>query len=1239
MRRPPLALAYGLAAMAGLAPAAEAPLPRVAPGWKIERVVEAPDIAYPTAIVAAPDGTIYLGQDPMDMPGPPTVPADSVVAIKDGKVREFADKLWAVMGLEWADDTLYVVHAPFLSALRDTDGDGRADHRVDLMTGLGPDQPGFNGINDHVASGLRLGMDGFLYIAVGDKGIPRGKGADGRTIQLKGGGVIRIRPDGTDLEVVSSGERNPLSVALTAQDDVFTYGNDDDSKKWPNSLTHHIVGGHYGYPYEFLSAPDRALPIVAGQLGGSGTQGICYNDDGLPERYRGGLFFCDWGTQTVTHYRIAREGASFKVLAKEKVVEKGDLGDFRPFSLAASPDGMSFYLVDWAYGGWLAKGPATGRLFRLAYDGADRVTPAPRPTGTDLAARLAALDHPAFSARLDAQRRIVDELGPPSVAELAAKLGGAGPIAGRIHALWALDAIPGGESTGAIRSVLDDPDAEVRLQAIRSRGIRRDAQARSAIATHLGDADPAVRREAAIALGRIADPASLPALYAGLGELDPFAAWSIRQAIRSIGVWADSPLVAALGDPRRREEALKLADQTWAVPVAVALAAIVTDEGDPEWRARVVATLAGLYRRYPEWDGQWFGTNPLASPPPRRTEDWDAEGMAAVFEGLAAALEDEDPSVRRPALVGLLAVGPRALPLFRRRLPSEDDPRLLSAIVEALGLMGDAGSAPTLAKLLADPDRPLDVRTAALDALGNLNARPALNARMMLVYDPKAPAELLARALPKLGMSRRLPPNDLAGFLDHPSELVRAAAVAAFPLDSKPLPEEVHAAIAARLDDPAAPVRRAAAIASARHRIDAAVRRLVVLADKDEAVRDEATMALCNLPDARAIPAYVAAIQGKNPDLRRAGESALLAIRDQARPDIAARAARGEFAGPSALAAERILARFAPVVDWKVIGPFPRTLGPLFPDPAAIDFGRPESGAEGRSVAWSDRRADPVTGQVVLEDLKGGAGDRGGFGYDAQNPPQISAFAVAEIASDRDRSALLLVGSSGTIQLTLDGKPVLSVQNYAGRPYAPDSDLVRVALKKGSNRLLVRSHQGMGVWAFGVQVSEDDGSAGSAAPAVPIAEALRSYALGHDGDPKKGEALFFDARGIGCVKCHSVGGRGGANVGPDLAGLAGKYDRAEVIRSVLEPSNRIATGYQPVLIARKDGTLAAGVLRAESDAEVELVDAEARPIRIRKDQIDERKLGEVSIMPAGQVDGLTPAEFADLVAYLMSLRP
>ncbi len=305
------------------APAAQSQLPEVADGWSVEQVAQAPQVLYPTAIVASSDGTLYIGSDPMDMPGPPTAPIDRVVAIRKGNATTFADNLWSVMGLEWMDGTLYVVHAPFLSAFRDINGDGKADTRVNLMTGLGPKLPGFNGINDHIASGIRLGMDGFLYISVGDKGIPHGVGRDGTIIQLFGGGVIRIRPDGTGLEVVSTGECNPLSVALSAGDDVFTFGNDDDSKKWPNSLTHHIVGGHYGYPYEFLTSPRRALPIMGGHFGGVGAQGICYNEDGLPAEYRGNLFFCDWGLQTVDRFEIRKAGGTFAIVRRTPLVTKG----------------------------------------------------------------------------------------------------------------------------------------------------------------------------------------------------------------------------------------------------------------------------------------------------------------------------------------------------------------------------------------------------------------------------------------------------------------------------------------------------------------------------------------------------------------------------------------------------------------------------------------------------------------------------------------------------------------------------------------------------------------------------------------------------------------------------------------------------------------------------------------------------------------------------------------------------
>ena len=1234
--RPAVALALLLAIAPRMAAGAdETPLPKVADGWSIELVSKAPAIAYPTGVVVAPDGTTYLGQDPMDMPGPPTEPIDSVVSLKGGKVTTFADRLWAVMGLEWVAGTLYVVHAPYLSAFRDLDGDGRADSRVDLIAGLGPKLPGFSGINDHVASGIRLGMDGFLYLSVGDKGIPRGTGRDGTTISMASGGVIRIRPDGTGLEVVSTGERNPLSVALTANDDVFTYGNDDDSKKWPNSLTHHIVGGHYGYPYEFLTAPFRALPVVDGQFGGSGAQGICYNEDGLPARYRGNLFFCDWGLQAVSRYEIAANGGTFRVLKRSPLVEKGDLADFRPFSLAIDADGSSFTLVDWAYNGWLADGPKTGRLFRLTYTGTDRARPAPRPTRPELAVRIEGLDHPAMAVRLESQRLIATK-GAEAVGPLAGRLKAPESGPGRVHALWSLDAIGGPEARLAIRSVLADPDASVRCQAARSCGIRRDREALAALASMLRDLEPAVRREAAIALGRLGERSAVPALYAALGDPDGFVAWPIRRALRLLGAWDLAALTVALSDPKRREDALKLCDESWALPSIQALSSSLAASTDPSWKARVVAALAGNYRRYPEWSGHWFGTNPLAGAMPRKTVDWNADGMNAVLVGLVKGLRDADPLVRRQAIGGLIGVGERAAPLLRVELDRESDPINLAATARALGSLGDAKSVPSLGKLLMDASRPVEVRIVALDALAALNSPHALNARLMLAYDSKAPDDLVARALPALGRSRVLPSNDLGGFLDHKSEAVRAAALAAFPT-GKPLAVDIRAAFLARLDDPSNVVRKAAIGAVAAHKLRDAIPRLIALAGEDP-TRVEATLALADLPDPRGSAVYVSALADRDPAVRKAGERALMAIRDAAAVDLEALAKKGQLVGPSALAVERVLTRFEPLTNWRVIGPFARTTAQVFGDSSTIDFDRKYSGAEGRAIAWQARQGDPATGRVVIDDFKGGAGDKGGFGYDVNGSPDLAAFAYTEVTADRDRAALFLAGSSGSILVTVNNRPVLNDGNSAGRPFASDSDLIRVALKKGINRILVRTRQGIGAWSFGLQVSDVSSASLAAGAGSTGAERLRAFALSHPGDPRNGESIFFDAKGVGCAKCHAVGGRGTANVGPDLTGLASKYDKAEIVRSILEPSNRIATGYQPSLIAKRDGTVVTGLLRLEADAHLDMVDAEGKPFRVAKSEIDQRKVGEVSLMPAGLVDSLSPVEFADLIAFLVSLK-
>ncbi len=58
-------------------------------------------------------------------------------------------------------------------SVKDNDGDGVADVREDLAEGFGP-PAGIFGFNDHIVTGTRIGMDGLIYISVGDKGRAEG---------------------------------------------------------------------------------------------------------------------------------------------------------------------------------------------------------------------------------------------------------------------------------------------------------------------------------------------------------------------------------------------------------------------------------------------------------------------------------------------------------------------------------------------------------------------------------------------------------------------------------------------------------------------------------------------------------------------------------------------------------------------------------------------------------------------------------------------------------------------------------------------------------------------------------------------------------------------------------------------------------------------------------------------------------------------------------------------------------
>ena len=326
------------------------------PGFKCELLFQPPEIEHPCVVTCDDDGNLFVGEDPMDMRGPTTKEIDRVILFRWDKktgrpIRTvFCDHLSAVFGLIWHDGALYVMHAPHYTMFKDTKGTGVADVRKELADGFGP-PPGIYGFNDHIVTGTKLGMDGLVYVSVGDKGIPKATGSDGSTITMEGGGVVRMTLDGKHLEIYSTGTRNHLDPAMDQFDNVFTYDNTDDGLGWNTRFSYHMETGYYGYPYDYHPHPERHLPLLADHGGGAPVGAALYREAAWPKKYQNTNFACEWGKGKVQRFTVTKKGASFESQMEDFLVNDGS-GELRPLDTDFSPDGKIMYVADWNYSGW-----------------------------------------------------------------------------------------------------------------------------------------------------------------------------------------------------------------------------------------------------------------------------------------------------------------------------------------------------------------------------------------------------------------------------------------------------------------------------------------------------------------------------------------------------------------------------------------------------------------------------------------------------------------------------------------------------------------------------------------------------------------------------------------------------------------------------------------------------------------------------------------------------------------------
>ena len=138
------------------------------------------------------------------------------------------------------------------------------------------------------------------------------------------------------------------------------------------------------------------------------------------------------------------------------------------------------------------------------------------------------------------------------------------------------------------------------------------------------------------------------------------------------------------------------------------------------------------------------------------------------------------------------------------------------------------------------------------------------------------------------------------------------------------------------------------------------------------------------------------------------------------------------------------------------------------------------------------------------------------------------------------------------------------------------------------------------------------------------------------GDPEKGRTLFFENTKLSCLRCHKID-RAGGEVGPNLTIIGKQKDRRYLLESVCAPDAQIAKGFETAVIANDSGQVFSGIVKAENDNFVELIQNDGGQVRVLQDEIVARRKGKSS-MPDDLTKYMTMRELRDIVAYLASLQ-
>jgi putative heme-binding domain-containing protein len=674
----------------------------VGEGLEVTLWAENPLLHKPIQMNFDPQGRLWVASSedyPQIEPG--QTANDKIIILEDTKGEGKADKstvfaegLLIPTGLEPGDGGVYVAQSTELLHYADPKGTGKATSRRIVLSGFGTED------THHNLHTLRWGPDGRLWMNQSiytrtDTETPNG------VFRHKSGGVMRFDPRSVRMEILFKGWWN-------------SWGHQFDP--FGQSFITDGAGGDgisYGIRGEWHEGVARGRRLL-GSISPGGYPKFCsleiIQSRHFPDDWQGSVITCDFRANRVVRFQIVEDGAGYAAKPMPDVLRSKEV-TFRPIDVKLGPDG-ALYVADWSnpiinHGEVDFRDPRRdrwhGRIWRISCKG--------RPLNAKQHFTNAG-NQALFDALLSADsydraqaRRVLIERGPAVLNDLASWVAQQKGESASLQALWLKQAFDQVDA-GLLRQVLSAKDGRIRAAGVRVLGdwANRLPDAQALLKERLADEHPRVRLEAIRAIAKIPTAESANAALQVLDKpMDRFLEYGLWLTMNDLAEpWLES---LASGDFRwkGREKALEYG-----------LSAVEPDKAGK--------ALSKLLERNPiahDGDGPWIELIGQAGGGVEMRRLFDQavkkNGLsdAATLRALTALSEGFRLRGRKPD--GNLA--------SLRRLIEDGDPAVRAAAIRLAAQWKQNDVLPQLTSLAVEKSEPVELRVAAIQALGVMRSQ------------------------------------------------------------------------------------------------------------------------------------------------------------------------------------------------------------------------------------------------------------------------------------------------------------------------------------------------------------------------------------------------------------------------------------------------------------------------------------------------------------------------------------